>query len=142
MTWTIPDTRQRIRDAGLRATAPRTAVLRFFSGANKPISHTELVNALSETQGDQATLYRTLKTFQGNGLLRIVSKVEGIARYELASEIGGPQHVHPHFVCKICGIVSCLPETTVITTINEQWKELLKSCELQFVGMCIPCRDA
>ena len=43
------------------------------------------------------------------------------------------RHVH-HFVCKSCGIVSCLPKTTVIGTVDEQWRKILRAAELNFWG--------
>ena len=140
MAWTVRETRQKIRDMGLRATTPRIVVLQFFSDRDKPISHGDLVNELSDLHGDQATIYRTLVTFTDVGLLRVASKAEGITRYELVPENDEPQHVHPHFVCKQCGEVSCLPETTVITSMDDAWKEILKASELQFVGQCLSCR--
>ena len=140
MSWSINETRQKIRDMGLRATTPRIVVLQFFSDRDKPISHGDLVAELSDLHGDQATIYRTLVTFTEVGLLRVASKAEGITRYELIPENDDPQHVHPHFVCKTCGEVSCLPETTVISSMDDTWKEILKASELQFVGHCLSCR--
>ena len=140
MSWSVKETRQKIRDMGLRATTPRIVVLQFFSDRDKPISHGDLVAALSDLHGDQATIYRTLVTFTEVGLLRVASKAEGITRYELVPENDEPQHVHPHFVCNQCGEVSCLPETTVITSMDDAWKEILKASALQFVGQCLGCR--
>lgn len=140
MSWNITKTREKIRDKGLRATTPRIVVLQFFSERDRPISHGDLVSELSDLHGDQATIYRTLITFTEVGLLRVASKAEGIARYELVTENDDPHHVHPHFVCKECGIVSCLPETTFVSTMDETWKEILKASELQFIGQCITCR--
>ena len=37
------DAKQRIRSAGLRATAPRVAVLRLLEATDKPISHSEVL---------------------------------------------------------------------------------------------------
>ena len=140
MSWSVKETRKKIRDMGLRATTPRIVVLQFFSDRDKPISHGDLVAALSDLHGDQATIYRTLVTFTEVGLLRVASKAEGITRYELVPENDEPQHVHPHFVCNQCGEVSCLPETTVITSMDDAWKEILKASALQFVGQCLGCR--
>ena len=127
---------------GLRATMPRIVVLQFFSDRDKPISHSDLVTALSDMHGDQATIYRTLVKFTEVGLLRVASKAEGITRYELVPENDEPQHVHPHFVCNLCGEVTCLPDTTVITSLNDAWTELLKASALQFVGQCLSCRPS
>jgi Fur family transcriptional regulator, ferric uptake regulator len=142
MSWNRKETRAKLKSMGLRATVSRVAVLQYFSSTTRPISHTVLVNEMAEDYGDQATLFRTLKTFTDIGLLRVASKAEGITRYELAPENDEPQHVHPHFVCNKCGVVSCLPETTVITKMEEEWKEIIKAAELQFIGQCLSCKTA
>lgn len=123
----------------LRATAARIAVLHAIIHAKRPLSHSEMVQELKDTYGDQATIYRTLIKFVDVGLIRVASNVGGIARYEAVTEEHDSQHVHPHFVCKSCGIVSCLPKTTVISTVDEQWREILRAAELQFLGTCPTC---
>ena len=123
----------------LRATAARIAVLRAIIHAKRPLSHSEMVQELKDTYGDQATIYRTLIKFVDVGLIRVASNVGGIARYEAITEEQDSQHVHPHFVCTSCGIVSCLPKTTVISTVDEQWREILRAAELQFLGICPTC---
>ena len=123
----------------LRATAARIAVLHSVIHAKRPLSHSEMVQKLKDTCGDQATIYRTLIKFVEVGLIRVASNVGGIARYEIVTEEQDSQHVHPHFVCKSCGIVSCLPKTTVISTVDEQWREILRAAELQFLGTCPAC---
>lgn len=128
-----------LKNHHLRATSARVAVLHALMNATRPFSHSEMVHELNETYGDQATIYRTLITFVDVGLIHVASNVNGIARYEVVTEGNNPQHIHPHFVCKACGIVSCLPKTTVISTVDEQWREILLAAELQFIGVCPAC---
>ena len=123
----------------LRATAARIAVLHAIIHAKRPLSHSEMVQELKDTYGDQATIYRTLIKFVDVGLIRVASNVGGIARYEAVKEKHDSQNVHPHFVCTSCGIVSCLPKTTVINTVDEQWRDILRAAELQFLGVCPTC---
>ena len=131
--------RSLLKDYQLRATSTRMAVLRVLNHVQRPLSHSEMVQELKEAYGDQATIYRTLVKFVDVGLIRIASNVNGMARYEVAIKENAPQHTHPHFVCKACGIVSCLPKTTVITTVDDQWQEILRTAELQFLGFCPVC---
>jgi Fur family ferric uptake transcriptional regulator len=136
-------TQQEIRDQlkklGLRATAARVAVLYVLKHSDRPLSHSEMVQELQDVYGDQATIYRTLITFVDVGLIRIASNVGGMTRYEFLDADHDSQHVHPHFVCTDCGIVSCLPRTTVINSVDEQWREILRASELQFLGNCLEC---
>ena len=95
---------------------------------------------LKKQFGDQATIYRNLLAFVDKGLARLASTAGGISRYELIQEGESSQHVHPHFVCNDCGEVSCLPRTTVITEVDEQWRGIIQQAQLQFIGRCLDCR--
>lgn len=139
MTLSIQESKEKLRGVGLKSTTSRIAVLQYLESQSNPISHSDLVQALQDSYGDQATLYRNLLAFVQNGLARIVSNVGGIARYELVLEGEDAQHVHPHFACNVCGNVSCLPKTTVITHVDEKWRDILHHSQLQFVGECLEC---
>ena len=131
--------RNLLKGSHLRATSARIAVMHVLMQSKRPISHTEMVHELQESDGDQATIYRTLITFVNVGLIRVASNVGGIKRYEIVTNGHAEQQVHPHFICKECGIVSCLPKTTVISTVDEQWREILRTADVQFLGICPSC---
>ena len=133
------DIRNILKKAQLRATSARVAALNVLMISDRPLSHSEMVQKLKDTYGDQATIYRTLIKFVDVGIIRVASNVGGISRYELVDEKNDAQHVHPHFVCKECGIVSCLPKTTVINSVDDQWREILRASDLQFLGTCLSC---
>ena len=50
----------RIRDAGLRCTAARLAVLIELSRANSPLTHAEVADLLIDRGIDKATVFRNL----------------------------------------------------------------------------------
>ena len=133
------DIRNILKKAQLRATSARVAALNVLMISDRPLSHSEMVQKLKDTYGDQATISRTLIKFVDVGIIRVASNVGGISRYELVDEKNDAQHVHPHFVCKECGIVSCLPKTTVINSVDDQWREILRASDLQFLGTCLSC---
>ena len=141
---TEQEIRKQIQDAGLRVTGARLLVYKTLLTAQRPMSHTDIVKTIQETSvsyGDQATIYRTLQAFRDSKIARISSNARGIARYEIHDPNNEDKatHVHPHFVCKDCGIVSCLPKTTVIVNYNETWEHILEHAEMQFVGTCKDC---
>jgi len=103
------DLRERLRLAGLRATAPRLAVLGALRAVPAPISHPELFERLGPEGWDRATLYRNLTDLAAVGLLRRVDHGDHVWRYELAGHDPG----HAHFVCTSCGDVACVPDVTV-----------------------------
>jgi Fur family ferric uptake transcriptional regulator len=140
MRFSIKQIKGKLREKGLKSTLTRIAVYQSILSAKKPVSHSDLVQELGAKFGDQATIYRNLVAFADKGLVRLASTAGGIARYELVREGETSQHIHPHFVCNDCGEVSCLPKTTVITEIDEQWQGILKQSQLQFVGQCLDCQ--
>ena len=119
-------------------TAPRRAVLRALAEAKRPLSHAEVVARLGDAAGcDRATVYRNLVALVGIKLARIASHAGGICRYELQREEAHDNH--PHFLCDDCGVVSCLPETEVVTPKKAKWSKSLRAAEVQFVGRCPGC---
>lgn len=134
----VNEVKKRIRELGLRVTAPRLAVLQTLAKAGRPLSHAEVVERLGpDTLWDRATVYRNLVALVGVKLLRVASHAGGITRYEVAT--GEAHDGHPHFLCDDCGIVSCLPETEVTTPKKAKWSKSLRSAEVHFVGRCPSC---
>jgi Fur family ferric uptake transcriptional regulator len=104
--------RERIRQAGLRCTAARVAVLHRLQAAASPLSHSELAAELVPLGYDQATVYRNLIELAEKGLLARVDLGDHVWRFEVLPT-GEPPGEHPHFVCTDCGEVSCLPGVSV-----------------------------
>ena len=141
MDLTRDDAKQRIHTAGLRATAPRVAVLRLLAAADKPMSHSEVVETIGCDDWDQATLYRNLLKLVEANLARVASKVNGVARYEARGDDDSP-HLHPHFSCRTCGTVECLPEAKLTGPVPRRWNRSLETSELQLIGDCPDCLAA
>jgi Fur family ferric uptake transcriptional regulator len=140
MVTALADVKKKIRDLGLRVTAPRLAVLRLLSTAERPLSHAEVVSRLGDDAvWDRATVYRNLIALVGVNLVRVASHAGGICRYEIAAN--DKNCAHPHFVCDDCGIVSCLPEAEVVTPKRTKWSKSLKAAEVQFIGRCPSCAN-
>lgn len=138
---TRQQTKQILRDAGLRATAPRVAVLRLLDDADRPLSHAEVVEELGTEDWDAATLYRNLIKLNEVGLARVASRVGGVTRFAVQQE-DGPTHVHPHFACRDCGSVQCLDEARVsLPPSLTKWRDALAEAEVQLVGQCPECRS-
>ncbi len=129
-----------LREAGLRSTAPRVAVLQLLCTSGRPLSHGEVLETLGHDDWDQATLYRNLLKLEEAKLIRVASRAGGITHYEYIQP-GEETHHHPHFVCGDCGQVSCLPCDQVSLKVDEKWRTLLAESELQFVGICTHCRE-
>lgn len=141
MSMTKEQARELLHGRDLRATAPRIAVIRILAEAEAPLSHTEVVDVLGETDWDPATIYRNLVKLRDAGLAPVVSQVGGIDRYALLDKAEDDHH-HPHFVCEDCGKVSCLPiEFTTALTVDERWKASIQGATVQLSGECPECLE-
>ena len=134
--------RELIREAGLRVTAPRVAVLELLSNAGHPLSHREVVDSVGSVDWDRATLFRNLQKLVEVGLAEVTSRAGGIARYELKKEREATAHIHPHFACRDCGTVSCLPESSLSAPSDPRWRAAILDADFQVVGRCPDCRES
>ncbi len=136
---TRDEARRRVHGAGMRATGPRLAVLQLLTNSARPLSHNEVTDALGGGDWDKATLYRNLIRLVEGNLARVASQVGGVIRYEAQRE-GDEPHLHPHFACRVCGTVQCLPDTSISMPRDPNWQKALVDAELQIVGKCPDCR--
>jgi len=106
----MADVAGRLREAGLRVTAPRVAVLeeleRNRSHPNAVEVHREL-NARHPSLS-LSTVYLTIEAFAKAGLLRRIPARDGHLR------VDGVIEEHDHAVCRHCGDVFDLPAQSPI----------------------------
>jgi Fur family ferric uptake transcriptional regulator len=95
---------RRLREAGLRSSAGRTAVVELLARRPCLSSAQEIARELSDRggAGSQATVYRTLDTLHELGLVHRVDSGDGVARFEPADPTG--EH-HHHLVLEDTGEV-------------------------------------
>ncbi|MEZ4383327.1 MAG: Fur family transcriptional regulator [Nannocystaceae bacterium] len=142
MSITTEEGRALLREHGLRVTPPRLAVLRVLDAADAPLSHTEALEILGDTDWDPATIYRNLIKLRDAGLALVVSRAGGIDRYALASSRHQAAHQHPHFVCDDCGKIACLPaELTSSMSVEGRWSASVRSAMVQLRGECPECLE-
>jgi Fur family ferric uptake transcriptional regulator len=108
-TWA----KQTLREAGLRATAARVAVLKLLAADGAPMSHAEVVEGLSEFGFDQSTLFRCLNEIADAGLVSRLDLGDQTRRFELRRGERGLEFTHPHFMCVDCGELTCMKEFSV-----------------------------
>ena len=130
--------REELRALGLRATAPRVAVLYLLRSVDRPLSHAEAVAQVNSDDWDRATIFRNLVKLVESGLVRTAGHLGGIARYEAVRD-SDSDHAHAHFSCRACGHVSCLDEAVLPQSNKSEWDESIRQADVQVVGVCPPC---
>jgi len=129
--------RAAVREAGLRATPSRLAVLHLLRAAQAPVSHSDVVAKLASQAWDPATIYRNLTDLSDVGLARRTDLGDHIWRFEAVSHAAS---AHPHFVCTECGTVECLPELEYVVTRAKTPRAIRqKRVEVQMRGLCDAC---
>jgi Fur family ferric uptake transcriptional regulator len=134
-----------LRQAGLRCTAARLAVLDHLSRARGPKSHAEVADALSDRGFDRATIYRNLTELTESKLVSRVELGDHVWRFEMKRGQGAGQKArahdtedHPHFLCTTCGEVSCLDDVSVDITPKKN-SVIRAVTEVLLKGRCENC---
>lgn len=106
-----------VRDAGLRCTSARLAVLQHLVACGGPRTHAEVATALADRGFDRATIYRNLTELTEARLLTRMELGDHVWRFEVrTSQADRNAEEHPHFICTSCGEVSCLDGVDVAIT--------------------------
>ena len=133
---------EELREAGLRATHARVAVLALLRAADHALTHQQVVDSLEGERWDRATLYRNLITLVEAGFARRTDLGDHVWRFEAFDEEGLSTHEHPHFLCTECGEVECIPNLEIAVPRGSRVPRAIKdhSFEVQLKGLCDNCR--
>src|SRR3712207_1494540 len=130
-----------LRQAGLRVTRPRLAVLDVL--ADHPHVDAESIvtaaRAVHPSISPQA-VYGVLKALVGGGLARRIEPAGGPARYEL--RVGDNHH---HLVCRGCGVVAdvdCAVGSAACLTPSDATGFAVDEAEVVFWGLCADCQQS
>ena len=129
---------QVLREAGLRVTAQRVAVL----DAVRRLPHADtdsLINAVRAESGDisHPAVYDGLKVLTDAQLVRKIQPPGQVARYE--RRVGDNHH---HAVCRSCGTIAdvdCAVGDTPCLTASESNGFVIDEAEVIYWGTCPDC---
>lgn len=128
-----------LRDAGLRVTRPRVAVLTAI--ADHPHCDTVTVIAAARTlvgaMSHQAA-YDVLRALHDAGLVRRIEPSGSAPRYEL--RVGDNHH---HVVCRECGAIAdvdCAVDYTPCLTASDDHGYVIDEAEVVYWGRCPDCQ--
>jgi len=130
--------RQILKSAKLYRTAGRVAVLKALLKAKRPLSQYQIAGGLGKRRFDKVTIYRTLESLVGVGLVH-KAFVKGRAwHFELAHNCSESQ-CHPHFTCTNCGRTHCLIEMSVPKVKKRHKGFLIHRQQTRLEGLCPDC---
>lgn len=127
-----------LRDAGMRVTGPRLAVLRALS--DHPHTDADTVAAaVRERLGSVSTqaVYDVLRALTAAGLVRRVEPAGSRSRYE--TRVGDNHH---HLVCRSCSTVvdvDCAVGAAPCLTPSDDGGFVVDEAEVTFWGLCTEC---
>ncbi len=130
-----------LREAGLRATRPRVAVLR----ALQRHSHADtdsIIRIVREDLGavSHQAVYDVLRMLTAAGLLRRIQPSGSVARYE--RQTGDNHH---HVVCRSCGSIAdvdCALGVAPCLTAPDDHGYKIEQAEVIYWGLCPDCSPA
>ena len=139
-TPTESDDARRLRDAGLRVTAPRLAVL----DAVRQRPHAtvdEIVACARERAGAVSVqaVYDVLRALSKAGLARRIEPAGSPARYE--ARVGDNHH---HLVCRVCGDVAdvdCAVGHAPCLIPGDAAGYIVDEADVTYWGICPACQD-
>lgn len=128
-----------LENKSVRPTAMRILIYKYLAVKEIAVALTDIENAF--TKSDRTTLYRTLKTFEENGIIHQIEDGTGTRKYALCEpgcncEID--QDLHLHFHCNSCNETICLTEHK-IPHINLPDGYVAEDVNLVVTGICEKC---
>jgi Fur family ferric uptake transcriptional regulator len=129
-----------LRDAGLRVTKPRTAVIGAL--AKNPHASADDVFLAIEPQlpgSSRQAVYNVLGDLADNGLAQRIEPAGSPARYEL--RVGDNHH---HIICTSCGVVAdidCAVGHAPCLTPQHTAGFVVDEAEVTYWGTCADCQQ-
>lgn len=136
----LHDCLEELRNADLKVTPKRLAVLKVLEHTDKPIDIATITDYLeaNNIKTDPATVFRIINSFTNKGITKQIQLHEGKARYEHASKKD-----HHHLICDKCGSLEDVSDNfieNIEKTIQHKKKFLIKRHSLEFFGICKQCQ--
>ncbi len=142
---TAEDFQQMLREAALRVTRPRVAVLTAVH-AHPHADTDSIIRAVRADLPDVShqAVYDSLSTLTTAGLVRRIQPSGSVARYE--SRVGDNHH---HVVCRSCGVIAdvdcAVGEAPCLTASDDEGSLdgfAIDEAEVIYWGLCPDCTAA
>ena len=135
---TVDELQELLREAALRVTRPRLAVL----GAVHAHPHADTDSLIGAVRNElpevsHQAVYDSLHTLTAAGLVRRIQPIGLVARYE--SRVGDNHH---HVVCRSCGVIAdvdCAVGHAPCLTASDDHGFVIDEAEVIYWGLCSDC---
>ncbi len=130
-----------LKNSNIRVTSSRVMILENFYKTKRPIRAEDVYLNL-KNKLDEATVYRTLSSFEKNKIIRRVNLKKDSAYFELNND-----H-HHHIVCESCGKIEDFRENVEIEKILKKIVEgssnfkNINEHSLELFGLCNFCNKS
>lgn len=138
---TASDLERLLRQAGLRVTRPRLAVLAAVHG----LPHADTDSIIAAVRADlgevsHQAVYDVLRALSAAGLIRRIQPAGSVARYE--ARVGDNHH---HVVCRGCGAIAdvdCAIGEAPCLSASDERGFAIDEAEVTYWGTCPRCAAA
>ncbi|MBL8031107.1 MAG: transcriptional repressor [Candidatus Doudnabacteria bacterium] len=125
-----------LKNAGVRVTTGRMAVLNTLAASPTPVTIKDILKATTHIKLDQVTVYRMLEAFRERGLVQMVNLEHDHSHWELTSH-------HHHAICEHCGKIVDISKCD-LHKLEADIKKIsgfigIRRHSLEFFGLCATC---
>lgn len=136
------DCKTELREADLKATPTRLAVLKILEVEDKPLDVATIKSALEENgiNADPSTIFRMMNSFLVKGIVKKVNLQESKLRYEHSAKKN-----HHHLFCENCGSIEDISDCNTDVwkkELREKKRFIVKHHSLEFFGLCKNCQKS
>lgn len=134
-----PEAYRLLFDRGLKRTSPRLSILNLLLSSKKPLSHHDISTAIPRL--DKVTVYRVLSSLLDHNIAHRMETTGHQWRFAVCP-CGHTEHCHPHFSCRKCGRMECLPGVKLPRWDRATTGRVVENQEIYLHGLCRSCSEA
>ncbi|NLY74988.1 MAG: transcriptional repressor [Firmicutes bacterium] len=134
----MADIVQILHDAGLKHTPGREALLNVLMRSAHPMTQEEISRELAGSGMNRVTIYRALDSFTKAGIVHRVENGDRVWKFAFCG-CGSHGHCHPHFTCRNCGKVECLPGIELPDIPKPKAGYIIEERQFYLRGLCARC---
>ena len=130
--------REMLKAAKLYCTRGRIDIIMVLMKAGRPLSQDQIARCSGKKHFDKVTIYRTLESLLGVGLVHKAFVDKRAWHFELADHCTEHQ-CHPHFTCMNCGDTHCLMAISLPMAKSPYKGFVIRRQQVRLEGLCPGC---